>query len=161
MTEAEIKTLVGRLQKYCGTLAPPIARGLTYEAHRALAVLSDQLEANAALIALLRASLRKVEDEVEGLRRDADASGPVAIAGYMPGAQGFTMATFIASAVPPGTKVYTTPQPTPEAIEALRAAENALARCYDVTEWPCSGESTQDVALAAVRAALANQKEGG
>lgn len=70
MTEAEIKTLVGRLQKYCGTLAPPIARGLTYEAHRALAVLSDQLEANAALIALLRASLRKVEDEVEALKHD-------------------------------------------------------------------------------------------
>lgn len=32
----------------------------------------EALEANAALIALLRASLRKVEDEVEGLRRDAE-----------------------------------------------------------------------------------------
>lgn len=31
----------------------------------------EALEANAALIALLRASLRKVEDEVEGLRKDA------------------------------------------------------------------------------------------
>ena len=30
------------------------------------------LEANAALIALLRASMRKVEDEVEGLRRDSE-----------------------------------------------------------------------------------------
>lgn len=35
---------------------------------------ADQLEANAALIALLRASLRKVEDEVEGLRREEDMS---------------------------------------------------------------------------------------
>lgn len=33
---------------------------------------ADQLEANAALIALLRASLRKVGDEVEGLRKDAE-----------------------------------------------------------------------------------------
>lgn len=32
---------------------------------------ADALEANAALIALLRASLRQSEDEVDGLRRDA------------------------------------------------------------------------------------------
>ena len=33
---------------------------------------AEALEANAALIALLRASLRKVEDEAEGLRRDSE-----------------------------------------------------------------------------------------
>lgn len=33
---------------------------------------AETLEANAALIALLRASLRKAEDEVEGLRKDAE-----------------------------------------------------------------------------------------
>jgi hypothetical protein len=44
MTADDIKALVWRLQKYCGTLAPPIARGLTHEAHRALTSLSTQVE---------------------------------------------------------------------------------------------------------------------
>jgi hypothetical protein len=45
MTADDIKALVERLQKYCGTLAPPIARGLTHEAQRALTSLSTQVEA--------------------------------------------------------------------------------------------------------------------
>jgi len=38
---------------------------------------------------------------------------------------------------------------------ALRLAENALSRCYDVTEWPANGTSTQDAALQTAREALA------
>jgi hypothetical protein len=41
-----------------------------------------------------------------------------------------------------------------DALDALLAAEDALSRCYDVTEWPCNGETPQDAALATVRAAL-------
>jgi hypothetical protein len=51
----------------------------------------------------------------------ANAQGPAGVVGYMPGAAGFTMATFLATDVPPGTKVFTTPQPTPSAIEAWSA----------------------------------------
>lgn len=38
--------------------------------------------------------------------------------------------------------------------KALRTAENALARCYDVTEWPAERGSTQLAALGDVRKAL-------
>jgi multidrug efflux pump subunit AcrA (membrane-fusion protein) len=51
----------------------------------------------------------------------ADAQGPAGVVGYMPGAAGFTMATFLTTDAPPGTKVFTTPQPTPSAIEAWSA----------------------------------------
>jgi hypothetical protein len=40
-------------------------------------------------------------------------------------------------------------------VVALRKAEEALARCYDVTDFPGDGTSNQDIALAEVRAALA------
>lgn len=39
-------------------------------------------------------------------------------------------------------------------VAALRSAESALASCYNVTDWPASGHSEQDQALADVRAAL-------
>jgi hypothetical protein len=42
-------------------------------------------------------------------------------------------------------------------LDALRAAEDALESCYDVTEFPCSGKSKQDVALETVRAALSQK----
>lgn len=51
MTADAIRALIVRLQRYCGTLAPPIARGLTHEAQRALAVLlaeNQQLRAKAS-----------------------------------------------------------------------------------------------------------------
>lgn len=40
-------------------------------------------------------------------------------------------------------------------IDTLKAAEDALSRCYNVTEWPADGTTPQDEALAKVRAALA------
>jgi hypothetical protein len=64
----DIKALVERLQKYCGTLAPPIARGLTYEAHRALTVL---LEENTRLRLEFRADCEKQAEELFAVQRDA------------------------------------------------------------------------------------------
>ena len=43
----------------------------------------------------------------------------------------------------------------PDMLRALKEAESALANCYDVTEWPASGESSQDRALAFVSQAIA------
>jgi hypothetical protein len=40
-------------------------------------------------------------------------------------------------------------------VAALRKAEDALASCYNVNDWPGDGTSDQDAALADVRAALA------
>jgi 5,10-methylenetetrahydrofolate reductase len=42
---------------------------------------------------------------------------------------------------------------------ALELAESALANSYNVVDWPANGRSEQDVALAAVRAALAGSGE--
>jgi hypothetical protein len=39
-------------------------------------------------------------------------------------------------------------------IEAMKLALEALERCYDVTEWPANGESRQDKAITALRAAI-------
>lgn len=38
--------------------------------------------------------------------------------------------------------------------KALESAEDALARCYDVADWPADGKTRQDIALGEVRAAL-------
>jgi hypothetical protein len=40
-------------------------------------------------------------------------------------------------------------------LATLREAEEALACCYQVTDYPADGHSSQDVALASVRAAIA------
>ena len=75
MTADKIKALVERLQKYCGTLAPPIARGLTHEAQRALTDLSKQVETlsleNQRLRLEFRADCEKQAEELFAVQRDA------------------------------------------------------------------------------------------
>jgi hypothetical protein len=39
-------------------------------------------------------------------------------------------------------------------VAALRKAEEALESCYNITDWPADGTTSQDQALSAVRAAL-------
>jgi hypothetical protein len=68
VTADDINALVERLQKYCGTLAPPIARGLTYEAHRALTVL---LEENTRLRLEFRTDCEKQAEELFAVQKDA------------------------------------------------------------------------------------------
>lgn len=43
--------------------------------------------------------------------------------------------------------------------EALKIAANALAKSYDVTEWPADGTSSQDAALTYARQALGEDNE--
>jgi hypothetical protein len=40
-------------------------------------------------------------------------------------------------------------------VAALREAKQALASCYNVTDWPANGHSSQDAAIATIEAALA------
>lgn len=39
-----------------------------------------------------------------------------------------------------------------ETATAMKLAEEALARCYDVNDWPADGQTIQDQALSAIRA---------
>ena len=43
--------------------------------------------------------------------------------------------------------------------ELMQQALDALEWCYDVTEWPASGESAQDKAIDALRARLAQPEQ--
>lgn len=54
---------------------------------------------------------------------------PVGEAAFMPGTTGFTMACFLASDVPVGTKLYTQPQPKREPLtrERIKAIQNELS----------------------------------
>ena len=74
MTADAIKALIERLQKYSGTLAPPIARGLTHEAQRALTDLSKQVETlsleNQRLRLEFRADCEKHAEELFALGRE-------------------------------------------------------------------------------------------
>ena len=76
MTADAIKALIERLQKYSGTLAPPIARGLTHEAQRALTDLSKQVETlsleNQRLRLEFRADCEKQAEELFAVQRDAE-----------------------------------------------------------------------------------------
>jgi hypothetical protein len=65
VTPSEITALVGRLRE---DYINPDAR----EAADAIATLSDQLIAKTELATLYAASLRQLEDEADGLRRDAE-----------------------------------------------------------------------------------------
>ena len=42
-----------------------------------------------------------------------------------------------------------------EAVEVMRRCENALSRCYNVTDWPADGTTDQDKAAEAARAFVA------
>jgi len=42
-----------------------------------------------------------------------------------------------------------------EAVEVMRRCENALSRCYNVTEWPADGSTDQDKAAESARAFVA------
>jgi hypothetical protein len=50
------------------------------------------------------------------------------------------------------------PSPVSALVEALEEAEQALATCYQVCDYPANGKSTQDAALRAVRTALKDHK---
>jgi hypothetical protein len=115
------------------------------------------LEANAALIALLRASLRKVEDEVEGLRRDAEIPPGVLIDSYA-----------IPSDKYDAIKVQRAQQIAgPDLWKATRAGGDCLSKS-GTREWEPMPSSRDDAfmkrcrfdsAAQAIDAALASQKE--
>ena len=56
------------------------------------------------------------------------------------------------------TEVMALRGPTRRLMDALEAAESALAGCYQVTDYPADGTTGQDHALALVRAALTEAK---
>jgi hypothetical protein len=55
--------------------------------------------------------IRDLREALTAWNTRPDEGEPVAVAGTMPGASGFTMATFEAAKVPVGTPLYTRPAP--------------------------------------------------
>lgn len=110
----------------------------------------------AAIINTQAASLAAKDKEIERLRAvDPRTSLLTVIADIREktGVGGKPMLDELADAI--AEKLTSKERALAEAVEVMRRCENALSRCYNVTEWPADGSTDQDKAAESARAFVA------